>query len=61
MNGYFGSWKKRVAIAEDDFKRMNFHRRELLLLYVFKFSTNIYLPSKDYLSIFGQRHKEFPI
>ena len=33
--GYVGSWKKRVAVVGNDFKRMNYQSSNLLLLYDF--------------------------
>ena len=41
MVGYVGSWKKKDAVVGNDFWRMNFQSRKLLLLYDF----NRYIPA----------------
>ena len=33
--GYVGSWKKRIAVVENDFQRMIFQSSKLLLLHIF--------------------------
>ena len=59
MVGYVGvgSWKKRVAAVEDDFKKMIFQSSNLLLLYDF----NRFIPALyGQLFLFWSKLQRFP-